>query len=86
MIKKNKFIYPLLLISVISNAQEIEVPSLKSLAVRMAAQRLYQELEPPQSSAERQNILNQWEQKAGILFRPYCANQQREHSSGNSKT
>lgn len=49
-------------------AQEIQVPSLRSLALDKASEALHSELVKPQSNAQRKIILEYWKDKAGILF------------------
>lgn len=85
MIKKNKFIHLLLLICFTSIAQEIEIPSLRSLALNEAADKLHSELVKPQSPAQRQIILDHWQEKAGIVLKHHPLNQQLKIATDNPK-
>jgi hypothetical protein len=51
----------------------------------VAAQRLYQELEPPQSSADRKHILDEWEDNLGIMFKHHAFDHELKIATGNPK-
>lgn len=67
--KQTLILFSALLINItIFCAQEHVVPSLRSLALDKAVQLLHSQLTKPQSPAQRNIILDHWQDKAGVLF------------------
>lgn len=52
------------------NTQERKIDSLYTLALEKTAEKFYQELAQPQSTSERNSIVQKWKHKAGTLFEP----------------